>query len=79
MYTNQIIIESPLDAKNFVNVMGKYNDLKIFLYSNHYKIDAHSIMGIISLDMSKPILLEVEDDNIPNNFLQEIKAFLLNK
>lgn len=77
MYTNQIIIESLSDAKNFVNVMGKYNDLKIFLYSNHYKIDAHSIMGVISVDMSEPILLEVEEDNIPDDFLQDIKTFLI--
>lgn len=77
MYTNQIIIESLSDAKNFVNVMGKYNDLKIFLYSNHYKIDAHSIMGVISVDMSEPILLEVEDDNISDDFLQDIKTFLV--
>ena len=33
-----------------------------------YIIDAHSIMGILSLDMTKPITLEAQE-NLPKEFL----------
>ena len=30
-------------------------------YDNHYVIDAKSIMGILSLDLSKPIIVDIEN------------------
>lgn len=74
MYTTTVRIPDIDTAKNFVNVAGKYASIGMHLKSENYIIDAHSIVGILSLDLSKPILLAT-DDNFPPEFLQDIAAF----
>ncbi len=56
-----ILLSSINDVKDFVNVVSKY-DADIDLTSGRYVVDAKSIMGIFSLDLSKPIKLETQDD-----------------
>ena len=46
------------DVKSFVNIVTKY-DFDVDLVSGRYAIDAKSIMGIFSLDLSKPINLNI--------------------
>ena len=48
--------------------------IKITLNHNEYSIDAHSIIGILSLDLSKPIYLEAESDDM-DAFIEELKPF----
>ena len=43
--------------------------------SDRYTIDAKSIMGIFSLDLSKPIQMNVHADEC-DSFLNEISRFL---
>ena len=50
------------DVKNFVNIVGKY-DFDIDLISDRYVVDAKSIMGIFSLDLTKPINVQVHSDD----------------
>ena len=45
-------------VKTFVNEVANF-DTEIDLVSSRYVIDAKSIMGILSLDLSKPIEVEV--------------------
>lgn len=78
MYTKEISISTLDEAKAFVNMTGKYMGLKIFLENNNYKIDAHSIMGVISLDMSHPITCEIEGE-VPEEFYTDIEPFLVEK
>ena len=40
-------------------------------------VDAKSILGIFSLDLSKPVTLEIYDDNC-DDLLEEIKSFVVN-
>jgi len=63
------------DVKEFVNVVAKY-DFDVDLVSGRYAIDAKSIMGIFSLDLSKKIELQVHSDNC-DNFLNEINKFIV--
>ena len=42
---------------------------------SRYTVDAKSIMGIFSLDLSKPLTMEVHSDDCAD-FLNEIKPFL---
>jgi len=49
------------DVKSFVNIVSKY-DFDVDLISGRYVVDAKSIMGIFSLDLSKPIDVEVMTD-----------------
>lgn len=63
------------DVKTFVNVVTKY-DFDVDLVSGRYAIDAKSIMGIFSLDLSKPIKLEAHTENA-DAFMAEIKPFIV--
>lgn len=58
MKTLQISLNSIDKVKAFVNDITKF-DCDFDLVSGRYVIDAKSIMGIFSLDLSKPITLNV--------------------
>ena len=71
MKTVQISLNSIEKVKSFVNDISKY-DNDFDLVSGRYVIDAKSIMGIFSLDLSKPIVLNVHADEN----LEEIMTML---
>ena len=58
MKTVQISLNSIDKVKSFVNDITKF-DYDFDLISGRYVIDAKSIMGIFSLDLSKPINLNI--------------------
>lgn len=70
-----ISLSSINDVKNFVNIVTKY-DFEIDLSSGRYIVDAKSIMGIFSLDLSKPIAVEVHGENC-EALLAELKPFMI--
>ena len=55
----QINLNNTNDVKNFVATMQSIPEETI-LKSGKYVVDAKSIMGVFSLDLSKPITLEIE-------------------
>ena len=61
MKTVQISLNSIDKVKSFVNVLTKFNT-DFDLVSGRYVVDAKSIMGIFSLDLSKPIDLNIQAD-----------------
>ncbi len=63
--------------KEFVNIINKY-PFDMDLRSGRYLVDAKSILGIFSLDLSKPIDLEILSDDADeiNKLLEEIKSFI---
>ena len=75
MSTYNILLKSINDVKDFVNIVNKY-DFDVDLTSGRYIVDAKSIMGIFSLDLSKTIKMEVHDEN-PDAFISEIKNFIV--
>lgn len=68
-----ISLKSINDVKDFVNIANKY-DYDIDLTSGRYVVDAKSIMGIFSLDLSKPIKVTIYSDEC-DEFLNELKRF----
>ena len=74
MNTFQILLSSINDVKNFVNTVSKY-DYEIDLTSGRYVVDAKSIMGIFSLDLSKPIKVEIHNDNC-EDLISELKPYI---
>ena len=58
MKTVRISLNSIDKVKSFVNDLSKF-DVDFDLVSGRYVIDAKSIMGIFSLDLSKPINLNI--------------------
>ncbi|HZJ82681.1 MAG TPA: HPr family phosphocarrier protein [Clostridia bacterium] len=63
------------NVKNFVNIVSKY-PYEIDLRSGRHVIDAKSILGIFSLDLSKPVIVEIYSDDC-DDFLDEIKSFVV--
>ena len=62
MISFKISLNSIDDVKNFVNIVtGCPYDID--LTSGRYVVDAKSIMGIFSLDLSKPIEVNIHNDN----------------
>ena len=62
MKTLQVVLGSINDVKEFVNAVSRY-PFDIDLTSDRYVVDAKSIMGIFSLDLSKPIKVEIHSDD----------------
>ena len=62
MYKLQVKLDYIDKVKDFVNTISKFNS-EFDLVSGRYVIDAKSIMGIFSLDMSKPLDLCIHDDS----------------
>lgn len=75
MRTCNIMLNTINDVKAFVNTVSKY-DFDVDLISGRYAIDAKSIMGIFSLDLSKPIRLEAHSED-GEKFFDEIKPFII--
>ena len=75
MYTANISLSSIDIVKNFVNIANNY-DFPINLHSDKYIVNGKSIMGIFSLDLSKPIKLEVEG-NCPQQFIASLEPFIV--
>ena len=71
----KILLNAINDVKFFVNAVSKY-DFDVDLVSGRYAVDAKSIMGIFSLDLSKEIKVVVHSDDC-EAFLKEIKPFIV--
>lgn len=63
------------NVKSFVNVVSRY-PYDMDLRAGRHVVDAKSILGIFSLDLSKPITLEVYADEC-GDLLEEIKPFTI--
>jgi phosphocarrier protein HPr len=78
MYTSTIVLSNIEAVKKFVTLTNNYN-FPINLTTEKYKIDAKSIMGIFSLDLSKPIQIEVDDSEADKEsteeFIQQLTQF----
>ena len=71
-----ISLNSIEKVKSFVNIVSQFN-FDFDLISGRYVIDAKSIMGIFSLDLSKPIELSVHTADRMNEVLEALKPFLV--
>ena len=78
MKTLKISLNSIDKVKSFVNEISKF-DCDFDLVSGRYVIDAKSIMGIFSLDISKPINLNIHcnTDAEEAEIMDAIKPYLV--
>ncbi|MCR5515649.1 MULTISPECIES: PTS sugar transporter [Lachnospira] len=76
MKTVQISLNSIDKVKSFVNDITKF-DVDFDLVSGRYVIDAKSIMGIFSLDLSKPIDLNIHAENDIDTILSVLKPYIV--
>ncbi len=76
MKTVQISLNSIDKVKSFVNAISTF-DFDFDLVSGRYVIDAKSIMGIFSLDLSKPIDLNIHSEADETAVMEAIKPYLV--
>lgn len=62
------------NVNKFVNIVGRY-PFDMDLRAGRHVVDAKSILGIFSLDLSRPITLEIYSEDC-GELLEEIKPFL---
>ncbi|MCR4647022.1 MAG: HPr family phosphocarrier protein [Oscillospiraceae bacterium] len=67
MTTTTISLKTFGDVQEFVNILMKFA-FDIDLVSGRYIVDAKSIMGIYSLDLTKPIELQAHTDDAEELF-----------
>ena len=76
MKTVKISLNSIDKVKAFVNDVTKF-DSDFDLVSGRYVIDAKSIMGIFSLDLSKVIDLSIHNDEKMDEILGKLKPYIV--
>ena len=74
--TVSISLNSIDKVKSFVNAISTFNN-DFDLVSGRYVIDAKSIMGIFSLDLSKPISLDIHAEENMAAILEAIKPYII--
>ena len=62
------------NVKFFVNIANKY-PYDVDLRVGRHVVDGKSILGIFSLDLSKPIVMEVYTDSC-DDLMEDIKPFM---
>ena len=62
------------NVNKFVNVVSRY-PFEMDLRARRHVVDAKSILGIFSLDLSRPIALDIYSDDC-DTLLEEIKPFM---
>ncbi len=75
MTTVKVSLNSIDKVKAFVNDISGYK-ADFDLVAGRYVIDAKSIMGIFSLDISKPIQLNIYAEDEIDSIMETVKPYL---
>lgn len=74
MKKKKIMLSSVNDAKAFVEAAGKC-DFDVDIYYNSMMIDAKSILGVLSMDLSRVLTVQLHgDDETFEAFLDRLAA-----
>lgn len=77
MQEEKIRLDSINDVKQFVQTLTQYDD-EFELVSNKYVVEAKSILGIFSIDLSQPVLLRIHAEGEKKDcILNEIQKYLI--
>ena len=76
MKTVKVSLNSIDKVKTFVNLINRFN-AEFDLVSGRYVIDAKSIMGIFSLDISKPIDLNIHNADNLDEIIEQLKPYIV--
>ncbi|MCL2852168.1 MAG: HPr family phosphocarrier protein [Defluviitaleaceae bacterium] len=63
-------------VKSFVNIISTF-DGEFDLGSDRYVVDAKSIMGIFSLDLSNPLRLDIHDNATFERVSKKLEEFII--
>ena len=76
MKSVQISLDSIDKVKSFVNAVNRLEG-EFDLVSGRYIVDAKSIMGIFSLDLSRPIELQIHTESGFEKVMKALKPYLV--
>ena len=65
-----ILLETIESVKKFVSIIANL-DADFELISGRYIVDAKSVLGIFSIDLSKPVLLRIHAEGDKLNLIKE--------
>ncbi len=77
MLEKTIMLSKFDDVKKFVDIANT-KDYDVELLSGKYIVNGKSIMGVFSLDLTKPILVRAHCE-APGELLMQLKPFLFEK
>lgn len=68
-----------IEAVKEFNIIASRYDFEIDALSGRYKLNAKSIMGLFSLDLSKDITIEIhtEDKEAADKFIESISKYIV--
>ena len=69
-----ILLNTTDSVKNFVSTISKY-DYEMDLRSGRYVVNAKSLLGIFSLDLNEPVILEIYSSDC-EDLINDIKQYI---
>lgn len=76
MRTVNVSLSSIDKVKGFVNTVSSCEG-DFDLASDRFKVDAKSIMGIFSLDLSKTLRLDIHNDEVAEKIIPALQAYIV--
>ena len=76
MQTVNVILDTMDKVKGFVGIAGQMEG-DLDLGSGRYIVDAKSIMGIFSLDLSKPLKLTIHNDSTAEKLVPMLQEYIV--
>ena len=72
--TIKVKLNSIENAQKFVDICNQFENIDIDYIVGRYSVDAKSIMGIFSLDLSKTVTLEIEEWK--DEYMEMLKQYI---
>lgn len=74
MKSVKVFFPTTESVKDFVNAVSAY-PYEVDLHNGRYVVDAKSLLGIYSLDLTKPIVCEIYNDNC-DELIKDITKYI---
>lgn len=74
MKSVKVFFSTTKSVKDFVTAVSQY-PYEVDLHTGRYVVDAKSLLGIYSLDLAKPIVCEIYNDNC-DDLIKDISQFI---
>lgn len=75
MKSVKILLDTTDSVKSFVNIISSF-DYDADIRSGRYVVNAKSILGIFSLELSRPVVLEIYENDC-DDLLEQLSAFMV--
>lgn len=66
------------DLKKFIVVVSKFPSV-VYAQHNEYIVSAKSLLGLLSLDLNKPLCIRYNEEGVDSTILSELEEFSIDK